>query len=99
MRAVEGSALVALGADDYPCQGERAAGCRTTITKAVARLRKASGVSFIPHAAATSTKTNDMLMPTIDVCRKCHNATAAGVRSDCLECHTYHPRDHGSFGK
>jgi hypothetical protein len=42
--------------------------------------------------AAASTMTADVLMPTIDVCQKCHNHTTAGVRSDCLECHNYHDR-------
>src|SRR5205823_15024000 len=42
--------------------------------------------------AAASTQTADVLMPTIDTCRQCHNRTTVGVRSDCLECHIYHDR-------
>jgi hypothetical protein len=42
--------------------------------------------------AATSEKTADVLMPKIETCKKCHNRTTAGVRSDCLECHLYHDR-------
>jgi hypothetical protein len=42
--------------------------------------------------AKESTKTSDVLMPTIDTCQKCHNKSATGVRADCLECHAYHDR-------
>jgi hypothetical protein len=41
---------------------------------------------------AESTATSDVLMPTIDVCKQCHNRSTVGVRSDCLECHRYHDR-------
>ena len=44
------------------------------------------------NGAAESTKTSDVLMPSIDACKQCHNRTTAGVRSDCLECHQYHDR-------
>jgi hypothetical protein len=30
-------------------------------------------------------------MPQIDVCKKCHTGRGEGARSDCVECHTYHP--------
>lgn len=44
------------------------------------------------HPAATSQKTSEVLMPTIDNCRNCHGTHAgASARSDCVECHTYHP--------
>jgi hypothetical protein len=42
--------------------------------------------------AEESTKTSDVLMPTKAVCVTCHNHSNVGVRSDCLECHTYHDR-------
>jgi hypothetical protein len=42
------------------------------------------------HAARDSEKSADVLMPGIDTCKKCHNGTSAGARSDCLECHGYH---------
>jgi predicted CXXCH cytochrome family protein len=54
------------------------------------------------HDAANSTQTSDVLMPAIDTCRQCHNRTATGVRSDCLECHQYHDRaaePHGLRGR
>ena len=45
------------------------------------------------HDAERSTQSSDVLIPTIDKCKKCHNATAGKARSDCVECHGYH--DHG----
>jgi Cytochrome c7 and related cytochrome c len=46
------------------------------------------------HATALcSRQTSDILMPTIDICQRCHNApTAPGARggSDCISCHRYH---------
>lgn len=42
--------------------------------------------------AKDSTATADVLMPKIEDCRKCHNRSTTGVRSDCLECHIYHDR-------
>jgi hypothetical protein len=54
------------------------------------------------HRAADSTKTSDLLLPTIDDCRKCHGSAAAGARADCLECHLYHDRSrerHGLRGR
>lgn len=44
------------------------------------------------HAAATSSKTGDVLMPALASCAKCHHAGANAARSDCLTCHTYHDR-------
>jgi hypothetical protein len=52
--------------------------------------------------AKESVAAKDVLMPTIDICQKCHNHTTAGVRSDCLECHNYHDRGaepHGLNGR
>ena len=43
------------------------------------------------HPASASEKTSDVLMPTIDTCRACHNPRV-GARSDCVECHWYHDR-------
>ncbi|HEY4233452.1 MAG TPA: cytochrome c3 family protein [Lacipirellulaceae bacterium] len=46
------------------------------------------------HAAEPSKETSDILLPSIDTCRKCHSANATAVstpvRSDCVFCHTYH---------
>jgi len=41
--------------------------------------------------AKTSTKTADVLLPTIATCRMCHGG-AAGARVACVECHTYHDK-------
>lgn len=43
------------------------------------------------HKATASTDPRDLLMPTINDCRACHNRTS-GIRSDCLACHQYHDR-------
>jgi hypothetical protein len=54
------------------------------------------------HRAAESTKTSDLLLPTIEDCRKCHGSPTAGARADCLECHLYHDRSrerHGLRGR
>jgi hypothetical protein len=43
------------------------------------------------HPASASTKASDVLLPGIDTCLKCHNATKqATARHDCAECHVYH---------
>jgi len=46
------------------------------------------------HQAARSTRTGDILLPTIDVCRKCHGAASdtqtAAAGSRCSQCHDYH---------
>jgi hypothetical protein len=47
-----------------------------------------------------STQTSDILLPTIEVCRKCHSeasttalrTTFQAVRSRCIDCHDYHDR-------
>ena len=45
-------------------------------------------------ATLNSSKTSDVLMPGIAICRKCHGAPSGGhgerARSDCVECHQYH---------
>lgn len=41
--------------------------------------------------ASESTATADVLMPTLNLCQKCH-APKAGARHDCAECHRYHDR-------
>lgn len=41
------------------------------------------------HKATESTKTSDLLMPSIGTCQKCHNSRV-GIRHDCAECHVYH---------
>ena len=49
----------------------------------------------------TSTSTGDVLLPKIDVCRRCHaearpqtmgsiSMSFMGARTNCVECHTYH---------
>jgi hypothetical protein len=46
------------------------------------------------HDAPSSQRTSDVLLPGIDNCRNCHNnRPGASARSDCAECHTYHPAD------
>jgi hypothetical protein len=47
--------------------------------------------------AAASTKADDVLMPRVADCKTCHNP-AAGARSDCAECHTYHHRPAAAAG-
>jgi hypothetical protein len=54
------------------------------------------------HAASSSTRTEDVLLPSIETCRSCHQPDR-GARSDCTACHTYHDRSHergfdGPFG-
>ena len=53
---------------------------------AICRQGEAGWTAFYILTAA------DVLMPSIDTCKQCHNRTTAGVRSDCLECHQYHDR-------
>ncbi|WP_370191342.1 cytochrome c3 family protein [Qipengyuania sp.] len=48
------------------------------------------------HAADTSSKATDLLLPTLATCRECHMgaaAAAAEVPSTCAMCHSYHPPD------
>lgn len=40
-------------------------------------------------AAHASTRTNDVLLPTIQVCTQCHSATG-GASAQCVTCHQYH---------
>lgn len=44
------------------------------------------------HKAETSTEAADVLMPSITVCRACHDDTPGrtAIASDCLTCHAYH---------
>lgn len=44
------------------------------------------------HRAETSSHSSDVLMPSITVCRTCHNDTSGtkAIASDCLTCHSYH---------
>jgi predicted CXXCH cytochrome family protein len=48
------------------------------------------------HAARGSSKAGDVLLPGVDLCRRCHNPRE-GVRSACVICHAYHDRgrEHG----
>ena len=54
------------------------------------------------HAAADSSRTADILMPSIATCRACHgnsSETATGrVRADCVLCHAYHGEARDSGG-
>jgi predicted CXXCH cytochrome family protein len=43
------------------------------------------------HEAPSSRDAKDVLVPTIDLCRQCHNSKQ-GARTDCAECHRYHDR-------
>src|SRR5262249_391726 len=54
------------------------------------------------HSAAQGSKTrDDMMIPKIDNCRKCHAPLSNGnsVRYDCAECHTYHNGDNDEVTK
>ncbi len=50
-----------------------------------------------------STDTGDILMPSIGVCHKCHGTQSGPqrwpveARSDCVECHYYHPKEFKPF--
>jgi hypothetical protein len=57
------------------------------------------------EAARSSSRTSDVLIPSIQTCRSCHgvqNLPHSG-RADCMECHTYHnevggrPKESGLF--
>jgi hypothetical protein len=43
------------------------------------------------HKAATSSKTDDVLLPTLETCKDCHQARG-GARTGCVECHRYHDK-------
>lgn len=43
------------------------------------------------HRASSSTRTEDVLMPSIATCRECHR-DSGGARSGCVECHLYHDK-------
>jgi hypothetical protein len=47
------------------------------------------------HAAASSTQTADVLLPSIESCRECHGPSP-GARSDCVQCHVYHDQSSSS---
>jgi len=43
------------------------------------------------HAkAATSSASTDVLLPSINVCRQCHNAGRTSAGANCSTCHVYH---------
>ncbi len=50
------------------------------------------------HEAAPSSKTSDVLLPTIVTCRRCHGTSVAtigsSVTADCVLCHDYHAPIH-----
>lgn len=46
-----------------------------------------------------NTDPKQVLMPTYETCKACHNRSAVGVRSDCLECHIYHDRSTELIGQ
>jgi hypothetical protein len=41
------------------------------------------------HLASTSRHTQDVLLPALNTCARCHEARA-GARNDCALCHDYH---------
>jgi predicted CXXCH cytochrome family protein len=45
------------------------------------------------HAAKKSSKSNDLLIPTIDNCFECHGDSQSKdrIKLECLDCHAYHP--------
>lgn len=48
------------------------------------------------HRAETSSKSEDVLMPSITQCRECHDdrPEKTAIASDCLTCHIYHDDPH-----
>ena len=56
------------------------------------------------HDAADSREAGDILMPSIDICRKCHGRESTvgfsgQVRSDCVQCHEYHHAEEPVIGR
>ena len=50
-------------------------------------------------AAATSTTTSDVLLPTLATCTECHGAAGnRSARSECALCHSYHGGGGAAFG-
>jgi hypothetical protein len=49
------------------------------------------------HAAPNSARHTDVLLPRLETCLKCHSARERKARSDCVECHTYHPEKRDGF--
>ena len=43
------------------------------------------------HKAPESTRTADVLLPSITICRECHR-DSGGARAACVECHRYHDK-------
>ena len=43
------------------------------------------------HEAATSVLASDVLMPGIDGCFDCHNASHQSEGAECVSCHWFHP--------
>jgi predicted CXXCH cytochrome family protein len=55
---------------------------------------RALNCSHCHEAAATSSRTSDVLLPSIDTCKQCHRpAERAGTA--CFTCHSYHHSDRG----
>lgn len=52
------------------------------------------------HRAETSDSSADVLMPSITVCRDCHDDLSGrnAIASDCLTCHVYHDAPHSGEG-
>ncbi len=44
------------------------------------------------HDVRNSSKTEEVLIPTIDNCLQCHNRSSTSAHSNCLTCHNYHDR-------
>lgn len=40
--------------------------------------------------AATSTNSQDLLLPGIETCRQCHNSSKTSAGDECATCHVYH---------
>jgi predicted CXXCH cytochrome family protein len=59
------------------------------------------------HAGADTSQTHtDVLLPSMDICVRCHAPAGAeqdsmrsGARFDCVECHRYHNGDHSLHGR
>ncbi len=58
----------------------------------LAEIKKKGNVCLACHdAAATSRKTDDVLVPPIGTCRTCH-VEPGGAQAGCRACHDFHPK-------
>jgi predicted CXXCH cytochrome family protein len=66
-------------------------------------LVMATNAASVKERTLNSADTADILMPPIEVCHKCHGTKTVArrwpveARSDCIECHYYHPKEFKPF--